>query len=199
MRLRNRFVAVDPRGWDAGMDMAINVALGRGSDEQRLGFLQVIAAKQEELLKLLGPANPLVDMSQYRATLAQMIELAGFKDPSQFIKDVDPQAVAQMASSMQQQPRMDPAQMLAQVEAQKIQADIVINAARQELDRQKAMVSADFDRDKLMVDAMLKAYEIQARTGTQIDMAMIRAEVDRQRAEMQALFRAQQPAGGMMQ
>jgi hypothetical protein len=104
-----------------------------------------------------------------------------------------------MASSMQQQPRMDPAQMLAQVEAQKIQADIVINAARQELDRQKAMVSADFDRDKLMVDAMLKAYEIQARTGAQIDMAMIRAEVDRQRAEMQALFRAQQPAGGMMQ
>jgi len=87
----------------------------------------------------------------------------------------------------------------AQVEAQKIQADIVINAARQELDRQKAMVSADFDRDKLMVDAMLKAYEIQARTGAQIDMAMIRAEVDRQRAEMQALFRAQQPAGGMMQ
>jgi uncharacterized protein involved in copper resistance len=138
-------------------------------------------------------------MSQYRATLAQMIELAGFRDPAQFVKEVDPQAMQQMMAAMQQQPRMDPAQMLAQVEAQKIQADIVINAARQELDRQKAMVSADFDRDKLMVDAMLKAYEIQARTGAQIDMAMIRAEVDRQRAEMQALFRAQPPAGGMMQ
>jgi hypothetical protein len=196
MRLRNRFVAVDPRGWDASMDMTINVALGRGSDEQRLGFLQVIAAKQEEILKLLGPANPLVDMSQYRATLAQMIELAGFRDPSQFVKEVDPQAMMQLMQNMQQQPRMDPAQMLAQVEAQKIQADIVINAARQELDRQKAMVSADFERDKLMVDAMLKAYDIQAKTGAQVDMAVIRAEVDRQRAEMQALFRNQQMPGG---
>jgi len=39
---------------------------------------------------------------------------------------------------------------------------------------------------------MMKAAEIQARYGAQVDMAMIKAEVDRQRAELQAMFRTAQ-------
>jgi hypothetical protein len=97
---------------------------------------------------------------------------------------------------MQQQqkpPAPDPAQLLAQVEAEKIKADIVISAAKQELERQKAIASADLDRDKLYVDAMLKAAEIQAKYNTQVDMALIKGEVDRQRTEIQAMFSSQQP------
>jgi hypothetical protein len=86
----------------------------------------------------------------------------------------------------------DPATMLAQVEAEKIKADILIQAAKQELDRQKAAAQADLERDRLYVDAMLKAAEIQAKYGAQIDTAMIKAEVDRQRSEIQAMFRTAQ-------
>jgi hypothetical protein len=193
VRLRNKFVPIDPRGWDASMDMIVNIALGRGSDEQRMAFLAQIIAQQKEVIQTYGPYNPLVDLSQLRGALAQATQLAGFQDPSQFWKEVNPQEVQAFMQQMQQGAnKPDPAQLLAQVEAEKVKADILINAAKQELERQKAAAQADLERDKLYVDAMMKAAEIQARYGAQVDMAMIKAEVDRQRAELQAMFRTAQ-------
>ena len=194
IRLRNKFVPVDPRGWDASMDMVVNIALGRGSDEMRLMGLGSIMQLQQAAIEKYGPNNPLVDLAQFRNTLAQMTTLQGFQDASQFWKEINPAEVQafmqQMAAAQQQQP--DPAAMLAQVEAEKIKADIIINAAKQELERQKAAADADLQRDKLFVDAMLQATEIQAKYNTQVDMATIRAEVDRQRTEIQQMFKTAQ-------
>ena len=190
IRLRGKFVPIDPRGWDAGMDMVVNIALGRGSDDQKMIFLNQLAQKQEMVIEKYGPYNPLVDLQQYRATLAQIIQLSGFQDPSQFVKEVTPEAVQQFMSQMSENKTPDPAEMLAKVEADKTKADIVINAAKQELDRQKAIADADLKRDQLMADFMLRAYEIQAKYGTQIDVALIKAELDSQRADLQATFAA---------
>jgi hypothetical protein len=196
IRLRGKFVPIDPRGWDAGMDMIVNIALGRGSDEQKMMFLTQLAQKQEQVIEKYGPYNPLVDLQQYRATLAQIIQLSGFQDPSQFVQEVTPEAVQQFMQQMSQNKQPDAAEMLAKVEADKTKADIVINAAKQELDRQKAIADADLKRDQLMADFMLRAYEIQAKYGTQVDVAMIKAELDRQRAELQTTFAAS--SAGMM-
>ena len=193
IRLRNKFVPVDPRGWDASMDMVVNIALGRGSDEQRLMGLGSIMQLQQAAIEKYGPSNPLVDLTQFRNTLAQMTTLQGFQDASQFWKEINPQEVqAFMQQMAQSQQKPDPAQMLAQVESEKIKADIVISAAKQELDRQKAAADADIKRDQLMIDAILKAVEIQAKYGAQVDMAMIRGEVDKQRTEIQEMFKTAQ-------
>lgn len=193
IRLRNKFVPIDPRGWDASMDMIVNIALGRGSDEQRMAFLSQIIQQQKEVIQTYGPYNPLVDLAQLRDALAEMTQLAGFQDPAKFWKEINPQEVQAFMQTMQQGAnKPDPATMLAQVEAEKIKADILIQAAKQELDRQKAAAQADLERDRLYVDAMLKAAEIQAKYGAQIDTAMIKAEVDRQRSEIQAMFRTAQ-------
>jgi hypothetical protein len=192
IRLRNKFVPIDPRSWDANMDMVVNIALGRGSDDQRMAFLMQILAQQKEVIEKYGPNNPLVDLQQYRNTLAQVIQLSGFQDPSQFVKEVDPAAVdAYMQQMSQQQKPMDPTEMLAQVQAKQIEADILIAAAKQELETKKAQADADFKRDQLMVDAMLKAAEIEAKYGSQVNMAVINAEVNRQRTEIQEMFSLQ--------
>ena len=189
IRLRNKFVPIDPRGWDAGADMVVNIALGRGSDEQRMMFLMQILAQQKEVIQTYGPNNPLVDLQQLRDTLANITQLAGFQDPSQFWKEIDPAAVQAFMQQMSQGAnKPDPAQMLAQVEAEKTKADIMIANAKQELDTAKAVSDADLQRDKLMVDAMLRAAEIDAKYGTQVNMAQINAEVNRQRNELQQVF-----------
>lgn len=193
IRLRNKFVPIDPRGWDSSMDMVVNIALGRGSDEQKMAFLMQIMGLQQQAIQTYGPDNPLVDLSQFRATLAQMTNLAGFQDPSQFWKEVNPQEVQAFMQQMAQgQNKPDPTQIIAQVEAEKIKADILINAAKQELDRQKAIADSDFKRDQLLADSMLKAAEIQAKYGAQVDVAVIKAEVDRQRTEIQEMFKTAQ-------
>lgn len=193
MRLRNKFVPVDPRGWDSSMDMIVNIALGRGSDESRLMGLAAIVQMQQQAIEKYGPNNPLVDLAQFRNTLAQMTMLQGFQDASQFWKEVNPEEVAlfmQQMSAGQNKP--DPATLLAQVEAEKIKADIIINASKQELERQKALADADFQRDKLIAESLLKAAEIQAKYGTQVDIATIRADIDRQRTEIQEMFKMAQ-------
>jgi len=193
IRLRNKFVPIDPRGWDSTMDMIVNIALGRGSDETRLMGLSQIAQMQQQAIEKYGPNNPLVDLAQFRNTLAQMTTLQGFQDASQFWKEVNPQEVQafmqQMAAGSN---KPDPAQLLAQVEAEKTKADIIINAAKQELDRQKAIAENDLKRDQMIVNAMLQAAEIQAKYGAQVDMAQIKAEVDRQRTEIQEVFKTAQ-------
>ena len=202
IRLRNKFVPIDPRGWDSSMDMIVNIALGRGSDAQRAAFLMQILGLQKEAIQLYGPNNPLVSLEQLRGTLADLTKLAGYMDPSKFWKEISPESVDQFMQQMaKSQDKPDPAEILAQIESQKTQADILINAAKQELDRQKAAASADFDRDKLYIDSVLKAAEMQAKYGAQVDMAVIKGEVDRQRTEIQEMFKTaqvQQPnMGGM--
>jgi hypothetical protein len=193
IRLRNQFIPIDPRGWDSSMDMVVNIALGRGSDEQKMGFLMQIMGLQQQAIQTYGPNNPLVDLSQFRTTLAQMTTLAGFQDASQFWKEINPQEVQAFMQQMAQgQNKPDPAQIIAQVEAEKIKADILINAAKQELERQKAIADSDLKRDQLIADSMLKAAEIQAKYGAQVDMAMIRGDVDRQRTEIQEMFKTAQ-------
>lgn len=174
IRLRGKWVAVDPRVWDADMDCRVNIALGRGSDAQRMGFLTNIAAQQEKILTTLGPMNPLVTLEQYRNTLAEIVRLSGFKDPSRFVKEISPEEVQRMAQAIGQK-KPDPAEMLAQVEQQKTQADIVVQASKQELDRQKAMADFDLRRDQMMIDAHLRAADIEAKYGSQVNMAGIRA------------------------
>jgi len=191
IRLRNKFVPIDPRGWDATMDMVVNIALGRGSDEQRMAFLMQIIGQQKDVIQNYGPFNPLVSLEQLRGALAQVTQLAGFQDPSAFWKEINPQEVDQFMKQRASK-KPDPAELLAKVESDKVQADILINAAKQELERTKAASQADLERDKLYVDSVLQAAEIEAKYGAQVNMALIKGEVDRQRAEIQAMFKTAQ-------
>lgn len=188
IRLRNQFVPMSPDRWNANMDVVSNVALGKGGDQERMAMLQQVAAKQEQILQTLGPQNPLVDMNNYFQTLTQMLEIAGFKDPLRFFKDP-----ANFQPS-QEPPKPDPNEALMQVQMQAIQADIQKKAAELELEREKMQREDDRRRDKDEADIALKAAEINARYGAQVDTAQIKANSDRDR-ELVKQLSAQRPNG----
>ena len=176
-RLRNQFVPIDPRVWDANMDVLVNVALGAGTNEDKMAFLGQVAAKQELIMQQGGIYdNPLVDLAQYRNTLAQMLALAGFKDPNMFFKDPALQPPPQP-----QPPQPSPEQILAQVQAQAIQADIQKKAAELELQREEMMRKDDREKDKIESDAFIRMAEIEARYNTQVDAAAVNAAMQRDR------------------
>ena len=188
VRLRNQFVPIDPRVWDASMDVLVNVALGTGTNEEKLAFLAQVAQKQEMLIQQGGVQNnPLVDLAQYRNTLAQMLALAGFKDPNMFFKD----PATQPPPPPPAPPPPSPEEILAQVQAQSIQADIQKKAAELELEREEMLRKDDRERDKIDADIMLKAAEIEAKYNTQVNTASIQAMMQRDREFMK---QAMQPA-----
>jgi len=119
----------------------------------------------------------LVSMQQYSNTLTRMIEMAGFKDPQAFINTQVPPMPPQPPES--QQP--DPAQMLAQAEAMKAQnlaQKAIIDA---ETDRMKIIMDDDRNRDEAEAQIRLKAAELTAKYGAQVNIAEINAIMERDR------------------
>jgi hypothetical protein len=174
VRLRNTFVPIDPRVWDTSMDVVVNVAIGTGSNEEKMAFLGQVAAKQEMLMQM---GAPLADMQGYYNTLSQMMALAGFKDPTVFFKD--PAMMPPPPPPAPPQPT--PEEMLSQVQMEAIRADIQKKAAELELQREEMLRKDDRERDKLDADMMIKAAEIEAKYGAQVNTANIEALMQRDR------------------
>ena len=180
VRLSNAFVPIDPRVWNTNMDVVINVALGRGTDQERMMMLRQIGEMQKEAMSTMGQQNPLTDMSKLANTLKAMTELAGFKDASQFWND---------PAQFQPPPdanKPDINEQLIQVQIQQIQADIQKKAAELQLELQKAQMIDDRERDKLEADLYVKAEEMKAKYGTQLNVEQIRAKLAIDREVMKA-------------
>jgi hypothetical protein len=184
VRMRNEWVQVDPRSWDASMDAVINVGMGMGDTEQKMQMLSMISAKQEQALMQMGPMNPLVTPAQYSNTLRKMVELAGFKDASQFFNAIPADYQPPQAT---EPPKPTPEEVLAQVQAQAIQADIQKKAAELELERQKVMMADDRERDKIETDRFIKLRELELKYGAVINEQQLNAQVERDRTAVQAM------------
>ena len=176
-RLNGKFIPVDPRYWDSDKDMVVNVAISKSSDQEKFGVLTQLAAKQEQIMQTLGPQNPLVSMQQYANTLTRMIELAGFQDAQSFINT----EVPPMPPQPQEPPQPDPAALLAQAEAQKAQVQAQKAIIDAETDRMKIIMDDDRQRDIEEAQLRIKALELQAKYGAQINIAEINAIMERDR------------------
>jgi soluble lytic murein transglycosylase-like protein len=148
--MRGQYVQYDPREWSNQYDVSVNVGLGTGNIEQKMAMLSMVLAKQEQIIQAYGPSNPLVSVSQYRATLGKLIEAAGFADSAEFFKQVTPEVDAALAQPPQQGP--DPAVQMMMAQAQ---ADI-------EIKRQKAMADIQLAREKALAELELKRMEFEA-------------------------------------
>lgn len=174
IRLRGTWTEVDPAVWDADMDVTVNVALGSTLKEQKLAVLAGIAEKQEQLLQLLGPDNPVSSLAQYATTLRDAAIISGFKDPSRYFKEVDPNW-----QPPQQPPQKTPEQTLAeaqlQVEQMRTQRELAIKEAELQLKKLEQDREFEFKKYQSAMDDTLKRYEINARYGaanTELDAEM---------------------------
>lgn len=178
IRLRNEFVEIDPRPWNANMDVTINVALSAGTVQERMAMLQYQWEKQSEAYSALGPNNGVVSLGQIRNTASKIVELSGFKDASQFWSPVpldydvppqDPQAdpnaqatqALAQAEQMKAQLQFQSQQMKAELELmskrEKLQADqqaalakLAVEEQKLALQRQQLVVDLELQRAKLM-------------------------------------------------
>jgi F0F1-type ATP synthase membrane subunit b/b' len=186
IRLRGKYVSIDPREWSNEYDVSVNVGLGTGNRQEQMAMLAMVMQKQEQILGTQGASGPLVGLSQYRSTLGRFIESAGFKDSNEFFREVTPeveQQIAQAASQPQPDPQMQA--LMQQVQAQiqsdqaRAQSDIQVQQAKAqadiELQREKAAAQIQLEREKAAAQLELKAAEFQAEA--QIKAAKVGAQI----------------------
>jgi hypothetical protein len=197
IRLRNKWVEMDPRGWNADMDLSISVGLGIGNKAQQIavadGILQTIAmAKQDPAASTLFPLEKVYNAIKRKLTAA------GIKNVDEFIQE--PQRDEQgnvVEPELPPDPRMMEAQAKLQIEQakheHKVQVDTLtlqqktaeamhklemagIQAAtKQHLEEQKAAFEADLAERQFAFEAKMALLEAQ--------LADARAARDQDRAD----------------
>jgi hypothetical protein len=185
-RLRGKFVPIDPKYWDADMDVIVNVGLGLGNNQDRAAAMMAVFNAQKEIIAQFGPLNPLSGIMEAKNTLVEILKIGSVKDTSKHVRDVTPDELQQYQQQQQQNKQDDPQMMLAKAEMAKSQADIVISKQKSDLEFVKAKMQDDRERDRLEVDMQLRAAELQMKYGAQVNIAAIKAEVDRARDSMEA-------------
>ena len=174
VRMRGKFVPIDPREWNNEYDISINVGLGTGNREQQMAMTAAVLQKQEQLLGTMGMANPFVSPAQYRNTLGRFIESAGFKDTNEFFREITPEIEQQILAP--QQPQPDPATAAIMQQAQ---AQIEIDRAKAlndiEIAKGKAQAQIQLEREKAAAQLQLKTAEFQAEA--QLKAAKVGAEL----------------------
>lgn len=167
LRIAGQYVPFNPREWSEQYSISINVGLGNGSRTDQLATLQMILGKQEQILQSQGAANPIVDVKQYRDTLARMIHMAGFKDASSFLKDITPEENARISQPQPPQPdsNVQATQILAQVEREKAQLKAQTEQAKLELEKQQM----ELDNARKQLELQMQEMKLQADAQAQAE------------------------------
>ena len=195
MRLQGaNYVPVDPRSWNATMDVTVNVGLGTGREEQKLAALTQAFQVQSQIMQTYGLQNGIVSLTQVRNTLADMLAINGIRNVNRYFNQMNPQLEQQMMMQMAQaqqgqgqqgspqdaqaqaylQGEMAKTQAKAQTDMMKMQSKNQLDQFKLQLDAQKAAADDDRARDKMDQDLLISAAEILGKYGTAIDVERIK-------------------------
>ena len=175
VRIRNKWVNIDPREWKNRKDLSISVGLGAGNKDQQLMHLNAILQMQREALQV-GLTSP----EKIYNALSKLTQNAGFKDPEEFWNNP--------ANMPQGAPKMpNPQEQLIQgqlaIEQQKAQADMQLEAQKNEADMRQEQLRSENDiiieRERIAAQAELERYKAQLKAETDLQIANIKAQYGR--------------------
>lgn len=144
MRLRNKYVQVDPRSWNADMDVSVAVGLGSANKDQKLIHIGQILGFQKEILAMQQGPGALVGMNHVRNALSQYVEAADMPSVDHFFGNPEEQQQAP------QEPKPDPAAMEAQAKAQAKIVEAETNAKLRQAEAQQQAAIRDAEAQQAM-------------------------------------------------
>jgi hypothetical protein len=204
VRLRNKWVSVDPTQWGAREDMVIEVGLGAGRD-QRLAMLTMVKEMMQSIVEGQGGLHgPVVTPDNIYALATRISSVAGLKGAERYWTDPK----TQQAPAPQPNPAVMAEQGKQQLAQAKLQQDGQISQASQALEAQRLQMEAQ-DRaharwlaeQKLQLDASnadqdrstdfaLRLADINGRNQTSVTVATIKADAESLRAHADILIQA---------
>jgi hypothetical protein len=162
IRLRNKWVEVDPREWKARKDLSISVGLGAGNKDQQLMHLTSILNMQKEAIAV-GLTSP----EKIYNALSKLTQNAGFKNPEEFW--INPANTPEQEGEQKPSEAEIMVQGQLQIEQQKAQAQMM-----QEQERSKNDII--IEREKIIAQAELEKFKAQLKAETDLAIAQIKAQ-----------------------
>lgn len=194
IRLRDTWVEMDPRSWNANMDATINIGLGTGSRDRDMAMLNQILNVQIAMTDRLaqgGFSSQALEMvPKINMTATKLAESAGIKNPDQFYLDIKPEMLEQMKQEAANRP--DPEMQKEQVKAQsQMQGEQLKAQTQLQLGQQQAQLDQQSDERKAQIEAVQMQADIEAqnkKTQAEMIQAQQKFEFDKQLAMMEFEF-----------
>jgi hypothetical protein len=172
---------INPQFWHDQITVGVNVGTGNGRIEEKQQTLMGMAAVQQQIIQLLGPANPLCSWENLRNTYKHLLRLSGLKNVGDFFPFVDPKIVQQVdqqqkqaAAAANQNP---PPPDLVGAAKVKAQSDMQINDAKI-----KAQTQADIQK----MQAEMTQHFTQMQKEQQQTLATLSQKHDMEMASLRA-------------
>lgn len=129
IRLRNKFVEMDPRSWNSDMDLSISVAMGVGNKSEQLAAAQMVL----QTMEVVGttPYASLIDSEKVYNALRRLFNAAGIKNVADFLNEPQRDEQGNLAQPPQPpDPKLQAMLMQVQVKQQAIEAQQQTDAAK---------------------------------------------------------------------
>jgi hypothetical protein len=206
LMINGKSVKIDPRYWNADMDVTINVGLGTGSRDRDLAMLGNILGTQQimaDKFMAAGAVEDAIDMlPKILQTMVKMAESAGIKNPEDYYPEYTEeklQKLKQMADQKAQQgdPKVaaDTAKMQAdlQMAQQKMQADMQMRQEEMQMTGQLKQAEMQAQSEQRQMDMQIKREQLQAEM--QLKREQLSAELELKREQMMAELQLKREMG----
>ncbi len=204
VRLKGKYVPIDPQQWSRRMDMDIEIGVGSGGRDADIAALGMMADRTGMLVEAQGGmSGPLVTPENVYNLYKALGDRLGLKQVGTFISNPadqppqqegpDPEVQAEQAKLQMEQQK---AQMQAQMDQQKMQSQI-------QLEQTKAQADAQLARERAQMEMDLARAKADAEMQLAREKAQMEAQLARERNAMQAANNAQmskdRPGGSLAQ
>src|SRR6266487_3361489 len=181
-RLSNgQYTELDPRSWQSGLDVVVNVAIGGGLDEQKYETMADLASRMEQAFAAQGMNQPVFSPKNYRDALVEMLKLRGRMDAEKYVQDVpadwqppkpdpsagDPNMVIAQAEKQKADAKVQQMAQESQLKLQESQAEAQNEIRKLQLQLQKVQMEAELAQRQAAADMQLKWSQLAATVETQ--------------------------------
>jgi hypothetical protein len=184
IRLRGKYIRVNPAYWNADMDAVVNTGLGTGSRDRDAIMLTGMMGTQTQIAMALVQNGLGVKAVEYldkiRSTAVKIAEAAGVRNANDYYPEFTEQEKA-IAKQMAANPQPDPKIALEQ---QKLRMEVDIKAADLKLRQLEVYEKTRAKQSELQIEQMKARMEIDAKR--QIEGQKLMADVQREKTQMVA-------------
>jgi hypothetical protein len=185
IRLRQRWVAMDPREWNDEMDMTVTVGLGTGNRDQQVSHIMNLLQLDQQIVQMQGNiAGPLVTGVNIYNKLAKLVEASGLKAVDSYY--TDPRTMPPMQSPPVPPPAPPP------VDPMMLQQQLAL-----QIEQQQLVQEPKIEEMKARIRAATEIQKAQIEAASNLEIARLRAGLAHEaKLHEQVITAAQHAAAG---
>lgn len=201
LKLRGKWVEVDPRGWRTRYDMSVSVGLGTADKQMQMQAAQMLLDKQVEMVQLPGGGSLVTPKNMFEAG-AKLAQALGEKNPGKYFTEPpdhppappdpteNPEVMFKVKESKQKDRELDIKQQEVDIKKRETEARLLMDHGRFEKE-----VHAPPEQPKEAAEPKSKAAESKGDDSVLSAVHALMQQVAAMQQQIAALTQPAEPGG----